>query len=352
MTVSIIIKAFNEGHNIARTVESCLAALEGIDGEVILADSLSEDRTLEVASRYPISIVQLLNKQDRGCGAAAQLGFQHCAGEYLYLIDGDMVLHQSFLKKALMTLYENPEIAGVGGIVNDMNIVNEEFQLRDRRRKPHLEPGPVGWLAGGGLYRRSAIDSVRYLADRNLHGDEEFELGLRLRSRGWTLVRLNETAVNHYGHTSGGYEMMWYKFKAGYFRGPAEVLRSAIGRSYFWQVCRHMGSIFLLSAFATVWLITLLLVLLTLQLASALALTTIIATAPVAVMSFKHQSLRLGLFSISGWITLIPATLHGFMLPRVDPFKPLESRIVRLACSRASLQNPLLRKPVPQETGT
>jgi hypothetical protein len=40
-TVSIIIKALNEERHIASAIESALAALCGIDGEVILADGRS-----------------------------------------------------------------------------------------------------------------------------------------------------------------------------------------------------------------------------------------------------------------------------------------------------------------------
>ena len=43
-TVSIIIKALNEERHIAAAIESALAALGGIDGEVILADGGSRDR--------------------------------------------------------------------------------------------------------------------------------------------------------------------------------------------------------------------------------------------------------------------------------------------------------------------
>jgi cellulose synthase/poly-beta-1,6-N-acetylglucosamine synthase-like glycosyltransferase len=43
-TVSIIIKALNEERHIASAIESALAALREIDGEVILADGGSTDR--------------------------------------------------------------------------------------------------------------------------------------------------------------------------------------------------------------------------------------------------------------------------------------------------------------------
>lgn len=327
VAVSIIIKAFNEELNIARAIESCLAALKGIDGEVILADCLSEDRTLELACRYPINIVQLVNIRDRGCGAGAQLGYQHSRGEYVYLIDGDMVLHQGFLRSALVILQKNSAIAGVGGSVRQMNFVNEEFQIRAMRRQPHLEPGPVDRLAGGGLYRRAAIDSVGYLADRNLHSFEEFELGLRLRTKGWKLVRLSEPAVDHYDYVIGGYKLMRLRLRTGYARGSGELLRSAIGHPYFWELFRVRA--LLLSTFVFAWLVFLLLVPLTLPPVLALAVITIVAALPVTVMSLKRRSLRLGLFCVSSWIVNLVGTIHSLMLPRVNPFAPLESWVLR-----------------------
>ncbi len=95
--VSIIIKAFNEERHIAGAIESALAALAGIDGEVILADGASTDRTVAIAEKYPIKIVRLNDAADRSCGAGAQLGFQYSRGEFLCLMDGDMRLHRHFL---------------------------------------------------------------------------------------------------------------------------------------------------------------------------------------------------------------------------------------------------------------
>jgi len=100
-SVSIIIKAYNEERRIAAAIESALAALADFDGEVILADSASTDRTVEIAADYPIKIVRLNNPRDRSCGVGAQLGFQYSGGEYLCLMDGDMVLHAGFLEAGL-----------------------------------------------------------------------------------------------------------------------------------------------------------------------------------------------------------------------------------------------------------
>ena len=59
--VSIIIKALNEEERIGAAIESSLKALEKVPGEVILADSISTDKTVDIARQYPIKIVQLKN---------------------------------------------------------------------------------------------------------------------------------------------------------------------------------------------------------------------------------------------------------------------------------------------------
>src|SRR5258708_27331972 len=153
-TVSIIIKALNEERHIAAAIESALAALGEMDGEVILADGGSRDRTIDIALRYPIKIVQLSNIEDRSCGAGAQLGFQYSSGRYLCLIDGDMRLHTDFLPAALKFLEENPTVGGVGGFVIDRDIANLEFEQRTKRHDPDRRAGPVTRLNGCGVYRR------------------------------------------------------------------------------------------------------------------------------------------------------------------------------------------------------
>src|SRR6476659_2248742 len=76
VTVSIIIKALNEERHIEAAVRSALAAIGALDGEVILADSGSSDRTIEIARQYPIAIVQLAHPAERRCGIGPQLGYQ------------------------------------------------------------------------------------------------------------------------------------------------------------------------------------------------------------------------------------------------------------------------------------
>ena len=164
-----IIKALNEEHGIEATIESALRAISGLSGEVILADSCSTDRTIELASKYPIRIVQLTNPHEKCCGIGPQLGYQHSRGEFVYILDGDMKILEGFLEEALTVMDRQPEIAGIGGLVIELNTVSLEYIAREQRDVAHRHAGLVDRLDSGGLYRRTAIDQAGYFSDRNLH---------------------------------------------------------------------------------------------------------------------------------------------------------------------------------------
>lgn len=113
--LTIGIKALNEEEHIAAAIASALAAVARVGGDVVLADSGSTDRTLEIARTFPIRIVQLANLDERCCGAGAQLAFQHATGEFFYLLDGDMELDPAFIDAGIAFLRDHPGHAGVGG---------------------------------------------------------------------------------------------------------------------------------------------------------------------------------------------------------------------------------------------
>ncbi len=331
-TLSIIIKALNEQDKIEAAVISALAATRGIDAEVILADSLSTDRTVEIAARYPITIVQLMNAMDRSCGIGPQLGFQFSRGAYVYLMDGDMELDPEFIQHALACLEDRPDVAGVGGIVEEKNVANLVFQLRQNSTIAHMRAGEVDRLNMGGLYRRAALEDVGYFSNRNLHSFEELELALRLQGKGWRLLRLPLVAIKHYGHAVPLLRLLRLRFRSNYVQGPGEFLRSALGKPYLLRVIKEFR-VFL--GVIAGWLLLLVCLLVApyslLPLAAVTALIIIIAV----TMILRKKSISLGLYSIVDWNVFAMGTLRGFMRKQTRPDDIIYSRVVH----EASLQN-------------
>jgi glycosyltransferase involved in cell wall biosynthesis len=323
--ISVLIKSYNEEARIAACIESALAALAKVPGEVILADSGSNDRTLAIASRYPIAIVQLADPAQRRCGVGPQLAYQFATNDLIYVLDGDMELDSQFLDTAVKALQQDQTLAGVAGLVKELSESNLQFR---RRKSSNFEgtPGDWTWLNMGGLYRRDALRSVGYLSDRNLFAHEEQDLGLRLTAAGWKLRRLPVPSITHYGHTEPSLALLRKRWESGYLFGAGQILRSSLGKPWFGSVLevqKHLvltiGLWLLLSTglAALPWSASILML--------WLAAMMLIATQRI----IRFGSLTDGLQCLLIWQVNAVALIIGFFLPRSDPLAAIQAVLVK-----------------------
>jgi GT2 family glycosyltransferase len=336
--ISIIIKTLNEEGNVSRAIESSLQAAASLGGEVIVADSGSTDRTVELAMRYPILVVQLSDPKQRCCGIAPQLGFQHSKGKYIYILDGDMELDTNFLKEAIAVLQSDPSIGGVGGIVREMRFDNLEFENRARHflRRQVKHGSDVDCLTGGGLYRRAAIEDVSYISDRNLHGFEEYDLGARLRVKGWRLVRLESHAVDHYSYQLGTYRLLWYRLRAGRLLALGEILRAAIAGKYLKNAVVELRPIRFAIGILLYWPMVGVLALGVPSVGWVIALLACAVTLPVLAMTARSSSLATGAYSVAVWHLTAANLVLGLARSRKRPNELIDSQILRAAEDNAS----------------
>jgi len=87
--VSVVIPCLNEEASIALVVEAARAGIAalGIDGEVVVVDNGSTDRSAEIATRAG---ARLLTETHRGYGAALRRGFAEARHEIVVMGDGDL----------------------------------------------------------------------------------------------------------------------------------------------------------------------------------------------------------------------------------------------------------------------
>jgi GT2 family glycosyltransferase len=345
--ISIVIKALNEERHIATAIESALAALDGMNGEVILADSASTDRTIEIAAKYPIKIVSLSRIEDRSCGAGVQLAYQYSAGRYVCLIDGDMRLYQNFVSAAVRFLDDNADFAGVGGMIIERETENFEYVKRANARDTDRLPGEVSRLDCGGVYRRAAIETVGYLGDRNLHSAEELELGVRLYAQGWKLARIDLPGIDHYGHMGNAYAMLLRRWVTRYAFGTGEILRAALERNCFWSMLRKLRwELFLLTAVHVWWLALIVTPFVVRGFARAAITLTALALLPFVVMALRSRSVSLGIYSVTAWNVYAAGIWPGLLQRRVEAAQWIESIVIR----DAKIEEPPIEpRPAPSE---
>lgn len=323
--VSIVIKALNEQDNIERTLRSAIDAATAVEGEVILADSYSTDNTVEIAKSFSVKIVQLTNPAERCCGIGAQLGYQYALGDFVYILDADMEINPDFLIQAIGLMEQDVSLAGVGGQVKEMHLESLEFQARVQRASEDMQAGHVDHLAMGRLYRRSAIIEVGYLTNRNLHSYEEFELGLRLRSVGWKLVRLPIISVKHYGHTMPAYRLLRKRWTSRYSQGMGELVRASIGKAHMALLLKEMTDLWLYSVVILWWVVLLLILLMVQPWPVMLTLFAFILALPFFAMVIKKRDISLGVYSVVAWQYLSAGLLLGLLRKQTSPLNKILS---------------------------
>jgi GT2 family glycosyltransferase len=326
--VTVVIKALNEEKNISHAIESSLNALGRLRGEVILADSLSQDATVEIARQYPIGIVQLANAQDRCCGIGPQLGFQYARGEFVYILDGDMELDSEFLERAVRFFRSHPDVAGVAGLVEELGGGNYEFEARKSQGAEWGRPGVQQWLDMGGLYRRSALMEVGYFSNRNLHACEEQDLGMRLTQLGHRLVRLPIRSVRHYGHRESSWNLMKRRFKSRYSDGPGELVRASIGTPVFWRALKGHDKLVAMAglwSFAAVGIVVL----------PWTPWPLLIATGTLAALALalviRKRSASQALLGLLNWKLRTAGFIRGLFSPQVSPRSPIDATVIAKA---------------------
>lgn len=327
--VSVVIKALNEEDGIAATIESALRAVARYGGEVVLADSCSTDRTVEIAMQYPIRIVQLTNAEERCCGIGPQLGYQHAGGEFIYILDGDMQMLEGFLEQAFQVFARRPDVAGVGGRVVELNTESLEYVAREQRVAAHREAGSVDRLDGGGLYRRSAIEAAGYFSDRNLHSYEEYDLGVRLRSLGWKLWRVPAGAVNHFGHDAPPYSLLMRRWRTRYVCGLGELVRAAAGQPRLSMVLIGLAELRLYLAVLLWWAVLFSVPFWPLASSTKLIVFLALLILPLLVMALRKRSLNQALYSVVSWCFHAAGLVRGLLTTPRAPMDVISSKVLR-----------------------
>ena len=108
MKLSIILPTYNN----ERTIEECLGSIfmqefPKEDFEVIFIDGGSDDKTLEIAKKYPVNILKNVKRNEE---VARMIGIKKAKGDILCFVDADNILiGKDWIKKTLEA-FEDKEI--------------------------------------------------------------------------------------------------------------------------------------------------------------------------------------------------------------------------------------------------
>lgn len=199
--LSVVIITKDEEENIHKCIESVLRETAGVTSyEIILVDSASEDKTVELATSYPIRILQLRPEWFLSPAAGRYVGTKNAQGNYILFIDGDMALKTGWLKAAFSHLKKDEKIAGVCGRIDDIYFDRGRAikNTRNGKRVDNTE-SMTSTFGGAGIYKRSILNEVGGF-NPYLRMNEEQELAMRIRQRGYYLLNIPIDMVDHHTH--------------------------------------------------------------------------------------------------------------------------------------------------------
>lgn len=236
--LSAIVITRNEQVRIGACLDACVRATEAAkreglirEGEVLLVDSASTDRTIEIARAHPVTIVRLPPEWPLSSAAGRFVGVRHARGSLLLFVDGDYVLFPDWLPAAIRALRADDRVAAVCGrdieeFTGDSVLTRHGKALVDSlRREPTAIPV--------GLYRRSALAAVGGIHPF-LRGAEDRDVAYRLREAGLRLVRIDRDMGTHRWADEGPLDFVTY------FRS---VLWWSIGDGQLFRIRRDVPSL-------------------------------------------------------------------------------------------------------------
>lgn len=124
MKVSVIIPTLNEEKYIEPTLKALKKqSLNKKEYEIIICDSYSKDKTVDIAGKYGTKII-LTNK--KGAGAARNLAARKANGDILVFIDADTIVEKNFLKE-VVNAFKDTEV--IGGTCRFLPISTKEEDI-------------------------------------------------------------------------------------------------------------------------------------------------------------------------------------------------------------------------------
>ena len=199
--LSVVIVARNEEKNIERCIKSILNSTASVsDTEILLVDSSSIDNTVEIASKYPISIIRLPANWQLSPAAGRFTGVNNVSGEFVLIIDGDMELLQGWAHKAISFFQLNEKVAAVVGRHYDVYYAKDGTLTDPTISRNSLGKNSI--LKESYVYESSIFRRCHLLEVGNFHpflrAEEEAEISDRLVNKGFELYSLPFDSIKHY----------------------------------------------------------------------------------------------------------------------------------------------------------
>ncbi len=198
--LSVIVPAYQAEATLAGCLEAILSQKDFTDFEVIVVDDHSSDRTTEVAGGFPVRLIR--REENRGAGAARNLGAGNSYGGILLFVDADVYLEPSVLSRVARLFRECPEIDAAVGTYSELPAVKDAVSIYHNFftfYHHELSPDRIEWFWGAlGAVRREVFEKVGGFPEGySGAAAEDMELGYAMAMAGYRIAYQRELRGAH-----------------------------------------------------------------------------------------------------------------------------------------------------------
>ncbi|KKT26980.1 MAG: Glycosyltransferase [Parcubacteria group bacterium GW2011_GWA2_43_9b] len=226
MELSIIVTHYKTPELLKLCLRSLKEAAQGITYEILVLDSESQEETEEIINNEWPEITLFLFKKNTGYAKIVNVGLKEAKGDYLLILNADIVVAKDSLKKMMEYLSANrkvgilgPRLLNFNGAIQEScfrfyrlftviyrrtflgktNLGKKEldrFEMKDFDRQSTRE---VDWLLGAAMMiKRQALREVGPMDERFFLYFEDTDWCLRFWKKGWSAVYLSDARMHHY----------------------------------------------------------------------------------------------------------------------------------------------------------
>jgi len=248
--IAVIVINWNSGRDLADCLPSVLAQSLP-PAELVIIDNASSDqspaagrRALEADGRMRVCrVAWIMNPMNLGFSRAANQGIAATTGEWVLVLNPDVVLDPAFLESAWEALRGRPEAGSLAGKVLRLDrrtidttgqFIRADGRVRERGYGEidcgrYDRPGEVFSVCGAvAFYRREMLQDVavdgEYFDEDFFAFYEDADLGWRAHRRGWH-CRYQPTAVAYHarGGTNPAAGRRWWRARWQMPRRPLQI---------------------------------------------------------------------------------------------------------------------------------
>ncbi len=168
VTLSVAIITLNEEENLPRTLESVKDLVRELGGEIVIVDSGSTDRTLDIAREYGAKV---LSESWKGFAAQKNSAIEKCGGDWILSLDADEPLEKESAKE-IQAVIDGEDNQRSAREPDSLETV-EQVMASEEGRVPAHHPNVAGyfiprknfflgqWIRHGGFYPDRKLRLIR-----------------------------------------------------------------------------------------------------------------------------------------------------------------------------------------------